>query len=789
MQRSDLLMKTTGQARFTSDQVLPGALTAKVLRSPHAHAYIRQIDATQALRVPGVLAVLTRDSGLSLNGDVGGKIKDRPLVARDRVRYIGDVVAAVAAETEAAALEGLAQIKVDYEPLKAVTSVHEALHSDAPDLYPFPPPAQLPKYGEGVEGAIFPDKNTCFAIRMEHGDPEAWELADHIYTDTFQIARANHYHLEAFVSLVDASPEAVRIWTSTQSPFRVRDEVAQLFGYARDRVQVHVGYVGGGFGSKFGCRTEHIATALSLMAGRPVRLCFTHEEAFLTSGQHAGTVTMTTGVTNAGQLIARTSQVLLDAGAYSDASLQVVEKAVYRAQGPYRWRHVAGHGSAVLTNTPPGGPYRGFGGTHVSWAGESQIDMIARRLGMSPVQLRRMNLLRLGERFHPNDTPMDSDLVDGFNRVVEALDLECRAASERKAGIGMAGSLGDTGSDRTRQGVGFAVGVKDGGGVNKEASARVIGHRDGSVTLLCGTVEIGQGAMDGMARIVARELSISVDKVTVPFIDTHVTPVDTATSASSGMVVMGNAVVDASRALRQQLLSAAASITGCPVSELTLRDGRFETAAGSVTTMKQVFAQVFDGSGLQPQGEAMVASGPDALAPLGARTPYWEVSWAACQAQVDLDSGLVEPTILVVVGDAGTVVSPMAVKGQELGAALMGLGLALFEEVTFDRGGVTNGTGLEYRLPMARDLPATMVVTTLEQGHGPGPYGAKGVGEAAVLGIAPAVANAVEDATGVRVSSLPLTPMKVLARMQESSIGKSVGVCRSLDSSATRKLT
>lgn len=185
----------------------------------------------------------------------------------------------------------------------------------------------------------------------------------------------------------------------------------------------------------------------------------------------------------------------------------------------------------------------------------------------------------------------------------------------------------------------------------------------------------------------------------------------------------------------------------------------------------------------------MVASGPDALAPLGARTPYWEVSWAACQAQVDLDSGLVEPTILVVVGDAGTVVSPMAVKGQELGAAVMGLGLALFEEVTFDRGGVTNGTGLEYRLPMARDLPATMVVTTLEQGHGPGPYGAKGVGEAAVLGIAPAVANAVEDATGVRVSSLPLTPMKVLARMQESSIGKSVGVCRSLDSSATRKLT
>lgn len=792
MTRSDASLKVSGTAPYAVDVALAGMLHAKVLRSPHAHALVSRIDTTAAERAPGVRAVLTRrdlldgehrdrwaaadlqhrpsDAPLVASHSYGYFIKDQPILALDRVRCIGDPVVAIAAETELDAARALSLVQVTYEPLPAVTNFDEALADGAPVIFPEAPLGMTPAYGQGASGGARPRPNVCYRFGYETGDPAAFDGCDHVFTDVFAFdGRQQHLHLEPFVAVarwsaqVTSDDSRLELWSSCQNPFPVRKEMARLLGIGEQRVRMHVGYLGGGFGAKNGCKTEPIAALLALKAGAPVRYCLTLDEGFWTMRQHNARLTLRTGVMADGTLVARDAEVLLDAGAYADASPLVAEKAGYRVAGPYRWQHIRSVTDAVLTNTTPAGPFRGFGGTQANFACESQIDMIAERLGMDPVELRRRNLIGLGEPYVPGESAMDSDLVEGLDLVASRIGMD----SPRPAGRGR----------------GVAVGFKDSGGVNKPAQARVKVATSGDAWVQCGTVEMGQGSQTALREVAARILRLPRSRVHWSDIDTDHTPFDQGTNASSSISVMGQAVQKAAEAARLRVLLFAKTELGVPMERLDFVDGFIhvtpETGSESEDRsddrngpaprpLAPMVMGVYGGTGYEFTGEGFFKAPTESRAPLESPCVSWEYGWGAAEVSVDAETGAVTVHRLVVSGDAGTVLHAGACRGQDEGAAIMGLGGALFETMRFDGPELTNGRLVDYQVPRASDLPAEFVSITQEQGHGPGPFGSKGLGEGAMLPIASAIANAVADATGVRVTSMPLTPETVLAALDET---------------------
>ena len=799
MTRSDAALKVSGTARYAVDVALGGMLHAKVLHSPHAHALVTRIDTTEAEAAPGVRAVLTRRDlldadacerwasqdarlympkrPLAASHSYGYFIKDQPILALDRVRCIGDPVVAIAADTELDAARALSLVTVDYEPLPAVTDFDEALADGAPELFPEAPLAMTPKYGQGASGGARPRTNVCYRFGYETGDPAEFDCCDHVFTDVFNFdGRQQHLHLEPFVAVarwtsapwsddgagqhLDSSSR-LELWSSCQNPFPVRKEMARLLGIGEQRVRMHVGYLGGGFGAKNGCKTESIAALLALKAGAPVRYCLTMDEGFWTMRQHNARLTLRTGVMADGTLVARDAEVLLDGGAYADASPLVAEKAGYRVAGPYRWRHIRSVTDAVLTNTTPAGPFRGFGGTQANFACESQIDMIADRLGLDPVELRRRNLIGLGEPYVPGESAMDSDLVEGLDLVADRIGMN----EQRPPGRGR----------------GVAVGFKDSGGVNKPAQARVKVATSGDAWVQCGTVEMGQGAQTALREVAARVLGVARERVHWSDIDTDHTPFDQGTNASSAISVMGQAVQKAAEAARLRVLQFSATALGVPVERIDFRDGLVLVAPdspsaadgadsdGSSEPQRQPLAPLvmgfYGGTGYEFTGEGFFKAPADSRAPLESPCVSWEYGWGAAEVSVDAETGVVTVHRLVVSGDAGTALHEGACRGQDEGAAIMGLGGALFETMRFDGAALANGRLVDYRIARASDLPEEFVSVTQQQGHGPGPFGAKGLGEGAMLPVASAIANAIADATGVRVTSMPLTGETVLAAL------------------------
>jgi len=746
--RRDASDKVSGNATYSADVALPGMLHAKVLRSPKAHARITSIDVSAAREMPGVRAVLTyRDVPAHFMPVYGYFIKDQPLVAVDTVRYIGDIVCAVAADSEAAAVAALREIKVTYEELPVVATIEQALADGAPQLFEQAPVGIVPPYGTGASAQLRPRNNVCYQFNYRTGSEDAFARCDHVYEDEFRFSRMTHYHLEPFVSVADARAERIQVWASCQNPFPLRKELARMFKVGEHRVTVNVPYVGGGFGSKNNVKTEAVAVMLSMLTGRPVRLCLTMEEGFLTNTQHAAILRLKTGVMNDGTLIARSSEILLDAGAYSDASPLVAEKAGYRIPGPYRWRFIDTRCLCVMTNTAPAGPFRGFGGTQASWASESQIDMIARRLNIDPYDMRVKNLLALGDPFVPGESGVDSDMKQGLDVVCEEIGYHRR---ERRT----------TGT--TRRGIGIAIGFKDGGGVNKPAQARVKMSTNGDVFLHCGTVEIGQGAHTALPQIVAEVLNTRLDRVSYAAIDTDHVPFDQGTNASSGVAVMGQAVVRAAEGVRRQVLEFAAAQLDAPVAALALDDGAV-VYGDQRHPLGVLVMRHFGGTGFEFSADGFFKAPSDHRAPLEAPCVFWEIGWGAVEVEVDTETGQLKIVKLVASGDTGRSIHPLVCRGQEDGAALMGLSQVLFERMIYDDcGNLLNADPLTYRVPLAEDLPPEFVTITQEQGHGPGPFGAKGAGEATILPIASAVANAIEDAIGVRLTRLPITPVDIL---------------------------
>jgi CO/xanthine dehydrogenase Mo-binding subunit len=756
VRRIDGAEKVAGHAIYAGDMRLPGMAIAKVLRSPVPHARIRRIDASKAWALPGVLAVLTRDNLNVASNAFGAYVRDQQILATEKVRYAGDMVAAVAATDGAIAAEAVKLIDVDYDELPAVFGIEEALKEHAPLVHETLEGRKDPGYGRGGAHIVHENSNICFHFRHERGAvDEGMRAAEVIFEDTFYFPSAQHYPMEPHISLAQFEGDALTVWSATQSPFPVRQELARIFGLPFSAVRVIVPYVGGGYGAKSGVKTEGIAACLSRLCGRPVRLAFGAEESFKTICQPRAKMTLKTGVKRDGTFVARRCEIYLNGGAYANSGPSVTEKAGYRAHGPYRIPHLLTNAYSIYTNTVPGGAFRGFGGPQVAFAYETHIDMIAQRMGIDPFEIRMKNLLDQGESFSSGDTPIDCDLKAGLKQVAQAIGWGSRSNVHHDDGP-------------KRRGIGIATAMKDGGGTNKPANASVKIFNDGSVLLSTGSVEVGQGMRTAFLQVVAEELSVPTQHVRVAALDTHYTPFDKGTNASSATSIMGQAVLKAARDARTQFLDAAAAVLKAPVGDVRLDNG-MAIYAEQRLSFREVMQRQFKESEGEIWGRGYFKIGKDNNVPLGYPSPFWEIGFGAAEVEVDLETGTVQVLRYVSLTDAGKMINPLQCQAQDEGAAVFGLGQALFEDLAYQGGQLVNGNLVDYRLPRFSDLPPMFSTFIMEGGGGPGPYGAKGMGEGGILPVAPAIGNALFAAVGTRLHRVPLTPDAVWKAMTKKA--------------------
>jgi CO/xanthine dehydrogenase Mo-binding subunit len=738
--------KVMGRSTFVSDMVVPGMLHARVLRSPHAHARIVRIDTAAAEALPGVAVVLTGAGLTGVDPYYGPAFKDQPMLAIDRVRFEGDPVAAVAAADPLTADAAIERIAVDYEPLPAVTTIDDALAPGAPVLHD-----QMRLSGHFRDlRSLNPRRgtNVCHEWRYSRGDGAAGldRDAEIIVEDTYTFPAVQHVALESFVAIAQWDGPRLTVWAGTQHPFPVRRELAEIFSIGQHQVRVVAPLIGGAFGMKCYTKIEPLAAMLARRAGRPVRLALSVSEAFRTLTRHGAKIWMRTGALRDGTIVGREVEMWLDTGAYADVGPRVVNKAGYRAIGPYRWRHVAIESRGVYTNRTPAGAYRGYGAPQAVWAGESQITRLAERLGIDPVAFRNKNLLRRGEEYSPGDTPIDADLHQNLKVVAGAVGYNGR-------------------SPRRGRGHGVAVATKDGGGTYSVSAAVVRLHIDGTATVYAGSVEMGQGPRTVFAQIAAEALSLPFERVRVHEPDTDNTPYDQGTSASRSTTLTGSAVLAAARDVRGQLIAIAKKRFEAPEDVIVLSGGAVRAGPKSVS-YADLLTEHFGLPAGELIGKGMWQPGAEDTSPGGATT-FWEVGAGAAEVDVDEETGEVRVVKYATVADVGRAMNETLCEGQDEGAAIQGLGHTLFEEMVVEGGQLLNPSIIDYRLPLISDLPDTFSSALIENHDGPGPFDSKGIGESGIIAPAPAVAAAVGAAAGIHIRDLPLTPERVWRALRE----------------------
>ena len=721
--RHDAGEKLRGKAQFAGDIVVPRMLHGKVLRSPLPHALVTSLDVSTAETLPGVVCVLTAADLADLDPYWGHAIRDRPVVAIDRVRFAGEPVAAVAAEDEATAAAALELIEVSYEELDVLGTIEEALAPAAPVLHDGP---LRPGLFHGLGELAPAEGNICYRYRLDRGEVEAvFAHADLVVEGEYTFPAVYQYAMETHTVVAQVDGDEITLWASCQHPFLVRAEIAALFQVPISSVRIVVPYLGGGFGSKSYTKMEPITVALARKAGRPVRIQNRVSESMVTTRRHGMRCRMRTAMNREGRLLGREVECWFDTGAYADNGPRVTATAGDAAPGPYRWAAYGVDAACVYTNTAPAGSYRAFGATHLQWIGELQVDELARRAGLDPLEVRRTNLCTPGEELRAGGKPLDADLVGDIERVAEAVGW----GNEKKA----------------RTGRGLSVGLLA-AGAHPVSSAIVRMEADGNAVVLVGTTEVGQGARTVFAQIAAEELRLPPERVTVRGADTRFTPYDRSTGASRSTTVAGLAVKRAAEQVRGQLVEIAGSpdVASDSYPELFVR--HFGLAGGELIGRGEV----------APEGSGSYAEGP----------VFWEVCVGAAEVAIDEDTGRVRVVKTATVADVGLALNPLLVERQDEGGTLQGLGNALFEEMVYEGGLLLNDTLFDYRVPTFEDLPEEMHCIIVENGDGPGPYGAKGCGEGSLAAVTAAIATAVADA-GVPVTELPLTPERVWRRIQE----------------------
>ena len=729
--------RVTGSQQYVADIRLQDALEVKLVTLDCARARIISIDTTAAEEVPGVRLVMTAADLPQPVPRFGPQFSDRPIIAVGETKYHGEPVAAVAAETKDAAEEAARLVKVEYEELAAIFSVAAALDPAAvlvqdPALRPNDPLA-----GTNV-------------LREHHfgwADVEATR-ADLVVEHAYTFPIVTHFAIEPHAFMAAPDGDGIAVWSSIQHPNWLQKILSQILGLPLAKVRVYAPDPGGGFGGKQHTKLEPLVAFMALRTGWPVRLILTLDETFQAVRRTSAEVRVRTGFMSDGTLAFQDVEANYLIGAYADIADRVVSKGSYPAAGPYRVPAVRIVSRSVLSHTTPATAFRGFGNPQVNWAVESNMDEGARALAIDPLEIRLRNLARKGEAFIPVDTPADGDWEQTVRRAAELIGWGTPLPPGR--------------------GRGLALGIKSGPTTGLSyATVRLLA--DGSVIVYAGTSDMGQGARTVFAQIAATELGAPLDWITVVMGDTAVVPYDQQTSASRSTVLMGNAILRACQSIQAQLRTMAARLHGIDEADIVVEAGVVrlpDRELPIIDVLEPGLGRL--GGELIGNGEMRKEAEPDH--PLSGSAAFFEFNCTAVEAEVDKDTGDVVLVRHVTVSDVGKALNPLQVTMQDEGAAIQGLGHTLMEHYIFDdKGRIRNLGAIDYRIPTSMDLPLEMQSAIVENADGPGPYGSKGMSEGALLCVAPAVAAAVRDATGVAIRDLPLTPERVWRALRDRS--------------------
>jgi CO/xanthine dehydrogenase Mo-binding subunit len=750
LRRVDALGKAVGATVYAGDFTMPNMLHAKVFRSSEPSALIKKLDVSRARALSGVVCVLTADDlpdgrlATDMPGQTGQKQRkgsDAPVLATKRVRFAGEPIALVAAETPAIAERAIELIDIEYEPLPGVFDPLEAMKPGAPVVYE-------------------PD-NIVSSWKIHKGDAEAGLVAaDFIVENTFRVPFIDHAYIEPEAGVAwldDQDVINIRVCTQVVEHFR---SIAQAVGVPHNKVRVRGTMIGGGFGGKEDITVEIFLALLAKNTRRPVRLAYTREESILAhSKRHPFIITHRTGVKRDGRITGAKIEMVSDSGAYPYLSPYVLLYATVTACGPYHIEHLKVDSSSVATNNPFTSAFRGFGGAQAAVAYEQQMDEIARSLAMDPLEFRKMNYLKAGDQ----------------NAIGQKIESAVWLEEEATRALAALGEKKSTSHEAIKIGQGFATTLQSYGRImwfHDTARSWVGIEQDGTVVVRCGAPDLGAGQVNSLCQIAAEVLGVSLKDVTFYNSDSAVTPLAGTTTATRQLYMSGNATLKAARMVREVLVDRAAKHFEVGPAALDLADNKvfLKNAPERLLPLGNL-ARLCAADGLKLQHLALfTAPFTDELDPENLRGdvfPDFTFSAYAIEVAVDTETG--EITVLKSIGchDVGRAINPIAVEGQIQGGSAQGLGYALMEEVQVEKGVIRTPSLTEYLIPTAEDLPNTEAII-LESGTGVGPFGAKGIGEPSLTPVAPAVANAVADAIGVRIHELPLTPERVLAALDRA---------------------
>jgi 4-hydroxybenzoyl-CoA reductase subunit alpha len=749
----DAWAKVTGETRFADDMVLPRMAHGKILRSPHPHALIRRIDTTRAAALPGVYAVITGHDLPRVKFGILPVSQDEEALCVDKVRMVGDAVAAVAAVDEETAEQATRLIEVEYEPLKPLMSIEDALAS---------PDVRIHEYGDGP--------NVHKAVSLQFGDVEAAFAGSHLVReDVFYFEGNTHLPMEQHSAVAHWGPDdKLTLWSSTQTPHYVHRLLGKILDVPQAHIRVVAAPVGGGFGGKLDPFAHEIAACkLSQLTGRPVKITLTREEVFYVHrGRHPVLMWVKTGFTKDGAITGMHFRSWLDGGAYGSYGVASTFYTGALQTVTYKIPVYKFEGARIFTNKPPCGPKRGHGTPQPRFAVECQIDKAALQLGLDPADMRRRNLVEPFTKTANHLTVTTIGLGECIDRVVEASGWRGkRSKLPPGRGMGIACSAYLTGA-------GSAIYWND----MPHSGVVVRADRSGLVAVLSGATDIGQGSDSVLAYLVAEVLGIQPKDIRVHPADTDLTPVDLGSYSSRVTLMAGHAAIQAATRLRDRIFEAVAKKLEVPAERLVARDRRvfvegdrdkglsFAEAVVLGESMHGVLA--FPGSYAPPKRAGKYKGGGVGPSPC--------YSYSACVVEVDVDveTGEVKPREIWIAHDVGRALNPVLVEGQVEGSVYMGLGEVLMEEQVFRKGVHKFPSMLEYKSPTTLETPEIHTIL-VETDDPEGPYGAKEAGQGPLLPVIPAVANAVHDAVGVRIDEIPISPDKVIRALELKRQGKS----------------
>ena len=764
--RIDGREKVTGAAIFADDLQFGNALLyARIKRSPHPHALIKRIDISKACALPGVKAVVTGDD---FPRYIGLYLQDRYIFCRQRVRYVGDPVAGVAATSEEIAQKALDLIEVEYEPLEAVLDPEFGASPSAPLLHP-----NLSKYS--VANFIFPEAGTNISnhFKIRKGDVDsAWGKCAAVIERSYRIPHIQHVPIEPHVAIakVDEAGE-ISLWASSQSPFAQRNLIAQCMGISPSKMRVIAPFVGGGFGSKAGVSMEALAVAIaSKVKGRPVKLLLTREEEFYTAFVRQGLVAyFKMGCDQQGHLLAMENKFYWDGGAYTEYGVNITRASGYSSSGPYEVPNIKTDSYCVYTNHPVGGPMRGFGMPEMHAGLEQCIDELAQQIGMDAVEFRKINCLKTGSLLVTGSQMHPTGLPQCLEKTAEAIGWGKKASPS---------------APNKRRGKGLALMWKAPAmPPNAGSSAWVELVEDGTVNVGVGGQDIGQGVFTVAAQMAAAALGVPYEAVRIATpVDTRYSPYEWQTVASRLTWSMGNAIVNAARDARRQILDTVAEAWEESAEDLDIVNGVVISFKSEreiplkelvVYGLPRPDGQGWRGGPVVGRGSFMptYVTGLDRETGQGERAVvHYTTGAQAVELEVDLDTGQIEILRGVSTFDVGRAINPELVKAQMEGGFVQGMSSALFESLQLQDGVVQNPSFVDYRIATTVDAPEDLQAYIVEVPQDDGPWGARGIGEHSMVPTIPAIANAIYDAIGIRFDGPPFSAEKVYLAMLDAGI-------------------